>query len=307
MQNKRVLVTGGAGFIGSNLANSLAADNDVVAVDDTYLGTPDNLDEAVEFVEASVLDDDYPADVDVLFHLAALSSRNMHEENPQQGCRVNVEGFVNTVERVRKQGCETVVYASTSSIYGSRTEPSPEDMAIEARTGYEASKLARERYAEYYSHHHGMTMAGLRFFSVYQGFGGNEEHKGKYANTVAQFADAIANGESPELFGDGTQTRDFTHVQDVTRACELAADTELTGIYNVGTEEAYSFNTMVQMINDVLGTDIGPTYIECPFDGYVHDTCADISKFRAATGWEPEIGFERGAELVCEPYLDDGQ
>ncbi|TQQ81122.1 NAD-dependent epimerase/dehydratase family protein [Halonotius terrestris] len=303
MQNQRVLVTGGAGFIGSNLANHLARDNDVIAVDDTYLGTPENLDDTVEFVEASVLDDDLPADVDVLFHLAALSSRNMHEENPQRGCRVNVEGFVNTVEQVREHGCDTVVYASTSSIYGSRTEPSPESMAVESQTAYEASKLARERYAEYYAHHHDMAMAGLRFFSVYQGFGGNEEHKGKYANTVAQFADAIANGDAPELFGDGTQTRDFTHVEDVARACELAADHELTGVYNVGTEEAYTFNEMVEMINDALGTDIDPEYIECPFDGYVHDTMADITKFHEATGWEPQISFKEGVERVCEPYL----
>ena len=302
MQDKRVLVTGGAGFIGSNLANRLAADNDVIAVDDTYLGTAENLDPAVEFVEASVLDDDYPADVDVLFHFAALSSRNMHERDPQRGCRVNVEGFVNAVERARNGGCDTVVYASTSSIYGSRTEPSPVDMDVEARTAYEASKLARERYAEYYANHHDMNVAGLRFFSVYQGFGGNEEHKGQYANTVAQFADAIASGEAPELFGDGTQTRDFTHVSDVARACELAADHELTGVYNVGTQEAYSFNEMVAMINDALGTDVAPEYIECPFDGYVHDTMADYSTFREATGWEPHIDFEEGVELVCEPY-----
>ena len=302
MQDKRVLVTGGAGFIGSTLANRLADDNDVIAVDDTYLGTPENLADDVEFVEASVVDDDYPADVDVLFHLAALSSRNMHEEDPQRGCRVNVEGFVNAVERARREGCETVVYASTSSIYGSRTEPSPERMDVAAHTAYEASKLARERYAEYYANHHDMAMAGLRFFSVYQGFGGNEEHKGKYANTVAQFADAIANGDAPELFGDGTQTRDFTHVRDVARACELAADHELTGVYNVGTGDAYSFNRMVELINDALGTDVDPVYIECPFDGYVHDTLADATKFREATGWEPEIGFEEGVELVCEPY-----
>ena len=305
MHDRRVLVTGGAGFIGSNLANRLAKDNNVIAVDDTYLGMPENLDDSVEFVEASVVDDDYPTDVDVLFHLAALSSRNMHEENPQRGCRVNVEGFVNTVEQVRKQGCETVVYASTSSIYGSRTKPSPESMTVKAHTGYEASKLARERYAEYYANHYDMSMAGLRFFSVYQGFGGNEEHKGKYANTVAQFADAIANGEAPELFGDGSQTRDFTHVDDVTRACELAADHELTGVYNVGTEESYNFNEMVELINDALGTDIDPEYIECPFDGYIHDTMADISKFHEATGWVPEIGFEDGVERVCEPYVDE--
>jgi UDP-glucose 4-epimerase len=302
MQDKRVLVTGGAGFIGSNLANHLAEDNDVTAVDDLYLGTPDNLRDDVEFVQASVLDDDLPSDVDVLFHLAALSSRNMHEENPQLGARVNVEGFVNTVEQVRKDGCETVVYATTSSIYGSRTEPSPEDMEIEAHTGYEASKLARERYGEYYANHYDMNVAGLRFFSVYQGFGGNEAHKGEYANTIAQFADKIAGGESPELFGDGTQTRDFTHVDDVVRACEQVADEELTGVYNVGTGVAYSFNEMVEMINEELGTDVDPAYIETPFDDYVHDTLADASKLQEATGWEPEIDFREGVARVCEPY-----
>ncbi|WP_148415823.1 NAD-dependent epimerase/dehydratase family protein [Haloferax sp. KTX1] len=305
MNGKRVLVTGGAGFIGSNLANHLADGNEVVAVDDLYLGTPDNLDDAVEFHDASVLDDDLPTEgVDAVFHLAALSSYKMHEENPTKGARVNVEGFVNTVEQARNDGCDTVVYASTSSIYGSRTEPSPEDMPVEARTGYEASKLARERYAEYFHHHYDVRTAGLRFFSVYQGFGGAEEHKGEFANTVAQFADQIANGQSPELFGDGTQTRDFTHVDDIVRGIELAADHRLQGIYNLGTGESYSFNEMVEMINEVLGTDVDPVYIENPLDVYVHDTKADCTKIREATGWEPRIAFEEGVRRVCEPYLD---
>jgi UDP-glucose 4-epimerase len=306
MNGKRVLVTGGAGFIGSNLANHLADENEVVAVDDLYLGTPENLDDAVEFHDASVLDDDLPTDdVDVVFHLAALSSYKMHEENPTKGARVNVEGFVNTVEQARNDGCDTVVYASTSSIYGSRTEPSPEEMPVEARTGYEASKLARERYAEYFHHHYDMRTAGLRFFSVYQGFGGAEEHKGEFANTVAQFTDKIAAGESPELFGDGTQTRDFTHVDDIVRGIELAADHRLQGIYNLGTGESYSFNEMVDMINEALGTDVEPEYIENPLDVYVHDTKADCTKIREATGWEPKISFEEGVRRVCEPYLDE--
>ncbi|MDB9250869.1 NAD-dependent epimerase/dehydratase family protein [Halorubrum ezzemoulense] len=302
MEGKRVLVTGGAGFIGSNLANHLAEDNAVTAVDDCYLGTPDNLSDDVEFVDASVVDDDLPTDVDVVFHLAALSSYKMHEEDPAQGARVNVEGFVNTIEQARQDGCDTVVYATTSSIYGNRTEPSPETMDVEARTGYEASKLARERYAEYFHNFHEMTLAGMRFFSVYQGFGGAEEHKGEFANTVAQFTDKIANGEQPELFGDGSQTRDFTHVDDVVRACELAADHELQGIYNVGTEESYSFNEMIELINDELGTDIEPKYIENPLDEYVHDTMADYTRINEATGWEPTIGFEEGISRVCEPY-----
>ncbi|WP_420191893.1 NAD-dependent epimerase/dehydratase family protein [Haloplanus salinarum] len=303
MDGKRVLVTGGAGFIGSNLANHLAADNEVIALDDCHLGTPENLDNGVEFVDGSVLDDDLPTDVDVVFHLAAYSSYTMVEENKREATRVNVEGFVNTVEQAREDGCDTVVYATTSSIYGSRTDPSPEDMPVEARTSYEASKLARERYAEYFGNHYDMTLAGLRFFSVYQGYGGAEEHKGEYANTIAQFADDIANGEAPVLFGDGTQTRDFTHVDDVVRAIELAADHELEGVYNVGTGESYDFNTMVEMINDELGTDIDPEYIENPLDVYVHDTMADATKLHDATGWEPQVGFEEGVSRVCEPYL----
>ncbi|WP_327054162.1 NAD-dependent epimerase/dehydratase family protein [Halomicrococcus gelatinilyticus] len=304
MNGKRVLVTGGAGFIGSNLANHLAEDNEVLALDDGYLGTPENLDDAVEFHERSVVEDDLPTDVDVVFHLAALSSYPMHEDDPATGARVNVEGFVNTVDQAREDGCDTVVYASTSSIYGSRTEPSPESMDVEARTGYEASKLARERYGEYFAHHYDMNVAGMRFFSVYQGYGGAEEHKGEYANIIAQFADDVAHGRSPEIYGDGSQTRDFTHVDDIVRGLELAAEHELTGVYNLGTGDSYDFDTVVEFINRELGTDVEPTYVENPIpdDVYVHDTMADVTKFREATGWEPTIDFEEGVRRVCAQY-----
>ena len=305
MNGQTVLVTGGAGFIGSNLANALAAENEVIAVDDEYLGTPENLDEEVEYVGTSVLDEDLPTeDVDVVFHLAALSSYAMHEENPQKGVRVNIEGFVNTVVQARDDGCDTVVYASTSSIYGDRTEPSPEDMDVETHTGYEASKLGRERYAEYFSHHYDMTMAGMRFFSVYQGYGGNEEHKGEYANILAQFADDLANSRSPEIYGDGTQTRDFTHVDDIVRGLVAAAAHELDGIYNLGTGESYDFNTVVELLNEELDTDVEPTYVENPIPEYVyvHDTMADISKMVDETGWEPQISFREGLRRICEQY-----
>jgi UDP-glucose 4-epimerase len=306
MNGRRVLVTGGAGFIGSNLANHLAERNEVVAVDDLHLGTPENLSADVEFVRRSVLDDELPTtDVDVLFHLAAYSSYTMVEEAKREATRVNVEGFVNAVDQAREAGCDTVVYASTSSIYGSRTDPSPEDMAVEARTCYEASKLARERYGEYFSNHYDLTCAGLRFFSVYQGYGGAEAHKGEYANTVAQFADDIASGERPVLYGDGTQTRDFTHVEDVVRGIELAAEERLDGIYNLGTGESYSFNEMVEMINETLGTDVDPEYVENPLPVYVHDTMADPTRMREATGWEPTVDFAEGVRRVCAPYLDD--
>jgi len=304
MDGQRILVTGGAGFIGSNLANHLAKQNSVVVIDDLYLGTAENLSEDVDFRERSVVEDDLPTNVDVVFHLAALSSYAMHEENPTRGARVNVEGFVNVVEQAREDGCDTVVYASTSSIYGSRTEPSPEDMDVMVNTGYEASKMARERYAQYFSNHYDMTMAGMRFFSVYQGYGGAEEHKGEYANVIAQFADDIANGTAPKLYGDGEQTRDFTHVDDIVRGLELAAEHELDGLYNLGTEESYDFNTVVELINEELGTSVEPEYVENPIPEsvYVHDTCADRSKMTEETGWEPEIDFEEGIERVCRQY-----
>jgi len=308
MHGQRVLVTGGAGFIGSNLANALARDNEVVVVDDLFLGTRENLVDAVDFRERSVLEDDLPTDADVLFHLAALSSMQMHEDDPQRGARVNVEGFVNAVEQFVADGGETVVYATTSSIYGDRTEPSPESMAVEARTGYEASKLARERYAEYYDHYYDdLTLAGLRYFSVYQGMAeGAEGHKGEYANIIAQFAEKIAAGESPKIYGDGTQTRDFTHVQDIVDATIRAAEHDLSGIYNVGTGEQYAFDTVVEMLNDELGTDVAPEYVENPIpeDVYVHDTMADATRIREATGWEPSVSFEEGIRRVCAPYSE---
>jgi UDP-glucose 4-epimerase len=304
MQNSEVLVTGGAGFIGSRVANALVADNEVHVVDDGYLGTPANLADGVTYHEQSVLADDLPTDVDVVFHLAALSSYQMHEEDPQRGARVNVEGFVNVVEQARRDGCDTIVYASTSSIYGSCTEPSPEEMAVSVNTGYEASKMSRERYAEYFSNHYGLSLAGLRYFSVYEGYNGGETHKDGYANVIAQFADAIAAGRSPELYGDGEQTRDFTHIDDIVRGTVLAAERELDGVYNLGTGDRYSFNTLVDLLNEELGTDVEPAYVENPIPEavYVHDTCADTAKMREATGWEPEVDLQEGLRRVCRPY-----
>lgn len=304
MENKRILITGGAGFIGSNLANHLAENNHVVVIDNEYLGTQKNIGENIEYYEKSVLEDDLPTDVDVVFHLAALSSYAMHEDDPQHGVRVNVEGFVNVVEQARIDGCDTVVYASTSSIYGNQTTPSPVDMGVSVNTGYEASKMARENYAEYFSNHYGLSTAGMRFFSVYQGYSGAEEHKGKYANVIAQFADDVANGRSPKLYGDGTQTRDFTHVDDIVRGLELAAEYELDGIYNLGTGQSYDFNKIVDLINENLGTNVDPEYVENPIPDsvYVHDTCADYSKMEAETGWQPQITLREGIKRVCEPY-----
>ena len=305
MKDLTILVTGGAGFIGSNLANKLAVQNEVIAIDNEYLGTPDNLNKSVDFRRIDVLDKDLPTDVDIIFHLAALSSYQMHKEDPVKGARVNVEGFINTIKQGVENGCKRVVYASTSSIYGSRKDPTSEAMVVEAHTGYEASKLARERYAEYFHNQYGIHMVGLRFFSVYQGYGGNESHKGKYANIIAQFAEKMANGIAPELYGNGTQTRDFTYIDDIVRAAQMVAEKEISGVFNVGTGRAVSFNKVVDMINEELGTNIEAEYVENPIPKsiYVHDTCADSTKIYEATGWLPKVELEEGVKRVCSEYI----
>jgi UDP-glucose 4-epimerase len=306
MEDLTILVTGGAGFIGSNLANRLSDRNEVIAIDNGYLGVPKNLDKSVDFRRMDVLDEDLPTDVDVIFHLAALSSYQMHKENPTLGARVNVEGFVNVINQGLIDGCDTVVYASTSSIYGSRKNPTSEAIFAEPNTGYEASKLARERYAEYFHNQHGMNLAGLRFFSVYQGYGGSELHKGKYANVIAQFAEDIANGIEPVIYGNGTQTRDFTHVNDIVEGAESVAENKLSGVYNMGTGIPVSFNKVVDMINEEMGTSIGTKYIQNPIPEsvYIHDTCADSTKIYESTGWKPKIGLKEGIKQVCQYYLE---
>lgn len=306
MNERRIVVTGGAGFIGSNIANSLAADNDVVVIDDESLGTREHLVDAVTFHNRSVLEEDLPVDgADLLIHFAARSSYDLVEEDPQDGFRVNVEGFVNTVDQAMETGCDHVVYASSSSIYAHHESPVTESDPVEANTGYEATKLARERAAEYLQSHYGITMAGLRLFSVYQGYGGRESHKGGYANVLAQFAETMAEGEAPVLYGDGTQARDFVHVDDVVQAVKAVAEAGESGVFNVGTGTATSFNDAVDLINDALGTSIEPTYIEHPMPEsvYVEYTCGDASRLSERTDWSPTIDLNTGIERVCRPYM----
>lgn len=305
MRNKNIVVTGGAGFIGSRIANALSDENNVWAYDNGYLGTPENLRDRVEYIDTDVRGGDIvPEHTDIVFHLAALSSYQMHEDRPREGADVNVTGFINVMEQAVAADVDAVVYATTSSIYGDRTEPTSEDVDVTVKSAYEASKRAREEYAQYYTSHHDISCAGLRLFSVYEGFDGGEEHKGEFGNIISQFADKIARDESPVIYGDGTQTRDFVHVDDVIDAFRLAAEEELSGIYNVGTGESYSFNRVVSEINSRLGTDVSAEYVENPIpeDVYVHDTCADYEKFQEATGWRPVVDFTEGVRDVCSSY-----
>lgn len=309
---EKALVTGGAGFIGSNIVEMLVEQGvEVVVLDDLYLGKENNLSEVrdqIEFIEGSVLDQEKVEEAvegcDVVFHQAARSSSPMHKDNPAEGARVNVEGFVNTCEAAIDAGVEKVVYASTSSMYGSVKPPHKEDMDLEPVNLYTASKMSREMYARCYSYTEKIQTTGLRYFSV---FGPHEKGKGKYANVVTQFLWKMMDDEQPVIWGDGTQERDFVFVEDVARANILAAETkdELDGeVFNIGRGDPVTFNQVVDKLNEALGKDIQAEKIENPRDKYVHEHKADNSKARELLGWKPEYSFEEGLKKAVEYYRD---
>lgn len=307
----RALVTGGAGFIGSNIVEKLVEqDVEVVVLDDLYLGTEDNLENVrndIEFVEGSVLDTEKVEEAmqgcDVVFHQAARSSSPMHKENPAEGARVNIEGFINVAEAAIDEEVEKIVYASTSSMYGTVSPPHREDMDLKPQNRYTASKMSREMYAQCYSYKGEIQTTGLRYFSV---FGPHEKGKGKYANVVTQFLWKMMDGEQPVIWGDGTQERDFVFVEDVVEANIRAAkrkSDELDGeVINIGRSDPVTFNEVVEKINAALGTDIRPEKIENPRDKYVKEHRADNSKAEELLGWTPNHSFEEGLEKTVDYY-----
>ena len=307
---EKALVTGGAGFIGSNVAEMLVDRGvEVVVLDSLYLGEESNLSDIkddITFVRGSVMDKSKVREAvegcDTVFHLAARSSSPMHKENPAEGAKINIEGFINTVEASKETDVEKVVYASTSSMYGSVEPPHREDMGEHPTNLYTASKMSRELYAKVYSQQTDIHFTGLRYFSVY---GPHEKAKGKYANVVTQFMWKMMEGERPVIWGSGDQSRDFTFVKDIARANILAAERkeETNGeYYNIGTGRDIDFNTLVEKLNEALGTDIEPEHIEHPRDNPVMATKADYSRAEVYLGYEPEYSFEEGLEKTVEYY-----
>lgn len=288
----KILVTGGAGFIGSHIANTLSREKNtaVVAVDDLSLGMPINLFQSVKFVKGSVMDYELTLELgkgcDYIFHSAAKSSSPMFKNDPREGVDVNVLGFMNLMESAKRNKVKKVIFASSSSMYSGLPIPFKESQTITPKTFYEASFYCREILARSYYLENGLNSIGLRYFSVY---GPNEKHKGNFANNISQFLWNMTNGDSPIIYGDGTQTRDFTFVDDVVQANILALQSEERefGIYNIGTGIETSFSRIVEIINQQLGTDIRATYVDNPIKNYVRKTKADISLAKSELEYEP--------------------
>ncbi len=299
----RVLVTGGAGFIGSNITEKISEDHDVVVLDDLYLGNKKNVDDyGVEFVKGSVMDAELVNKVckqcDYVFHNAAMSSSPMFKEQPELGMEVNVLGFMNVMKAALDNGVKKVIYASTSSMYNGNPLPFSENQPITAKTFYEASFRTREIVAQTYYYENNLSSIGLRYFSVY---GPKELHKGQNANNISQFLWDMMEGKSPIIYGDGTQRRDFTFVHDVVSANILAMTSNIDfGIFNVGTGIGTSFTDLVALINKILGMSIEPQYIENPLKNYVHDTIADLSLISKSLGYRPQWSLEKGIRFLVD-------
>lgn len=292
----RVLVTGGAGFIGSNLVEALVGRGDDVTVLDNFsTGTVENLEKVrdrVKTVQGSCTELlKLKLQPELIFHLGIPSSSPMYRENPLLVGEA-ISGFMNVME-LAKQNQAKVVYASSSSMYRGCPRPNREDMQTEPFDYYTEARLAMERLARVYHQFHGVFSAGMRFFSVY---GPHERAKGKYANVITQM---ILNNEFT-IYGDGSQTRDFTHVDDIVRALVLAADKNGAFVFNVGTGRETSFNEVAKLIQKIKPLKI--KYVPNPLENYVERTQADTSLVKRELSWAPTVKLEDGVRRTVEYY-----
>lgn len=303
MKGLSILVTGGAGFIGSNLVEALAKDNSVTVLDNFHTGSMDNLAGALKGGDVEVIRMDVK-DVrslnqrfDLVYHLGIYSSAPMYREDPGLVGEV-IDGMVAVLEYCRSRG-STLVFASTSSIYSGLQPPHREDMVPLVTDFYTEARISAERLANLYAVLYGVNSAAMRFFSVY---GYHEGAKGRYANLVTQFLLSMKRGEAPVVYGDGSQRRDFTFVTDVVDALLRASSVKGFAPYNVGTGVSYTINDMIDRLNRALGTAIRAKYVPMPVANYVMETLADTGKAEKELGFRARVSLDEGiARLAGSP------
>ncbi len=285
----RILVTGGAGFIGSNLAKHLVtAGHQVTILDNFSSGDFRNL---VKFsgdvISAGCTQK--PADrFDAIFHQASITDTTVTDQ--LQMMQNNVEGFRNVLSWAAEFGAR-VVWASSAAVYGNLPAPMREAMEPQPLNVYGYSKLAMEHLAARWHEETHLPIIGLRYFNVY---GPGEAHKGKFASMIHQLARQMKAGKRPRIFRDGNQRRDFVWIGDVINANLKAMNTDTHGVFNVGSGESESFNAIIAALNAVLHTNLEPDYFENPYSFFQTHTEADISRTRAILGYAPTCGLLDG-------------
>lgn len=308
---KRILVAGGAGFIGSNFSNTHKDAYEVIALDNLFLGDPRNLDAEVTFIEGDAGDMatlEKIGPVDYVANFSGTSSQPMFSGDGFVSGYVNsVKSFTTVLEWARKNGTKKVLYASTSSLYANNPLPLVETQHVTPPNHYAVTKELYEHCSRCYNQvYPEMDIIGFRFMSVY---GPNEEAKGRYANIISQFAWDIARDRTPIIYGDGSQTRDFTNVRDVVQAITLAMETDKklgADVFNVGVGRAVSLNEIADALYKAFGKEKKIEYIENPVkELYIKDQSADIGKIQSVFGYRPTVMLEDGIrEQVANLRMD---
>jgi UDP-glucose 4-epimerase len=307
----RVLVTGGAGFIGSHLVEALLnAGHRVRVADDLSTGHRENLahlDGRFEWVEGDLADFEVcrraAEGVSYVFHEAAIPSVPRSVREPIRSHESGPTATLNMLEAARLAGARRFMFAASSAAYGDTEElPKHEGMLPRPLSPYAAGKLAGEHYVTVYARTMGLDGVSLRYFNV---FGPRQDPSSPYSGVISKFATVMARGERPVIFGDGSQTRDFTYVDNVVAANLAAMRSEgpLGGVaLNVGTGGRVSLLDLVAAVNRVLGTSLEPRF-EPPREGDVRDSQASLDLIRAALGYEPTIDFEEGLRRTLQATL----
>jgi UDP-glucose 4-epimerase len=308
----KALVTGGAGFIGSNLTRALLARGDDVRVLDNFsTGHRANLagiEDAVDLIEGELRSyervHNAVRDIDVVFHQGALPSVPRSIQDPLTTSAVNIDGTLNVLLAARDAGVRRVIFASSSSVYGNGgTLPCSESAVVDPIAPYAVAKLAAERYCVSFARvYSGLETVCLRYFNVY---GPHQDPHSQYAAVVPRFIAAAIAGEALPIYGDGLQSRDFTYVGNVVEANLRAASAEgVSGrIFNVATGSPASVNDLADMIGATIGRTVRKDYMPAR-DGEVRDSWADVEAAKRLLGWEPRIGLEEGLRLTAEPLLE---
>jgi UDP-glucose 4-epimerase len=302
---RTVLVTGGAGFIGSHLVEALRADNDVRVLDDLSSGRRHRVPDGVELVEGDLRDGDALdgaiEGVDLIYHEAAIVSVEQSVADPPTSQAVNATATLELLERARERDAR-VVLASSAAIYGHpESVPVGEDHRLEPTSPYGLQKVSLDAYARLYHDLYGLETVPLRYFNVY----GPRQTGGDYSGVISVFLRQAREGGPITVNGDGEQTRDFVHVDDVVRANLLAGTTDAVGrAYNVGTGESVTVRRLAELIRDAVGSDAEIVHRD-PRPGDIERSRADVSRARRELGFEPQVGLAQGLSTLVEATGDE--
>lgn len=303
------LVTGGAGFIGSSIVSELVRRREgVKVIDNFYSGKKENLEEVIkkiELIEGDIRDLGLLRKVtkgcDYVIHQGALRSVPKSMKDPISYDEVNVRGTLNVLIASSEAKVKRVVFASSSSLYGDSEQlPQREDQIPQPVSPYAASKLAGEHYCRVFSRAYGLETVALRYFNV---FGPKQSLESEYAVVIPKFITCILRDEQPPVHGDGTQSRDFTYIDNVVEANLIAATRKgISGeVFNVALGKAYSLLELVKILNEIMNKDIKPKFTP-PRPGDVKHTLSDITKMKKILGLEPKIDFVLGLRKTTEYF-----